>query len=157
LICEVEITSEMAKKILVEGKSDLIEGFISKRTKRAFSAYLVLGKDKTTFEFPPREAPADATRFEVVEGVVAICPKHNIGIIETPTHFQPENSSTGCRLSIAREMSKREITREDAKQMIEKKSIGPFDDFISKKSGKPFSATLYVKGNESIGYRFNKK
>ena len=157
LICEVAISPEMAKKVLVEGKSDLIEGFISKRTKRAFSAYLVLGQNKTTFEFPPREAPADAKRFEVVEGIVAICPKHNIGIIETPTHFQPENSSTGCRLSIAREMSKREITREDAKQLIEKKSVGPFDNFTAKKSGKPFSATLYIKGNESIGYRFNKK
>ena len=49
------------------------------------------------------------------------------------------------------------FTYEEAKELIEKRKVGPFDDFISKKAGKPFSASLYIKGNESIGYRFAKK
>lgn len=44
-------------KILAEGKSDLMKGFISQRTKRPFDAYLVFNAKtgKIGFEFPPRE------------------------------------------------------------------------------------------------------
>jgi hypothetical protein len=56
-----------------------------------------------------------------------------------------------------REISKREITREEAKQLIENKSLGPFDDFTSKKTQRPFSSSLYLKKNESVGYKFAKK
>jgi hypothetical protein len=54
-------------------------------------------------------------------------------------------------------MSSREITRDEAKQLIESGQIGPFDDFISKKSGKPFTSILYLKKNQSVGYKFAKK
>ena len=53
-----EITVEQVQKLLTEGKTDLIKGFISNRTKRSFDAFLCLGKNSTKvrFEFPPREA-----------------------------------------------------------------------------------------------------
>jgi DNA topoisomerase III len=43
------------RRLLTEGKTGLIEGFVSKRGSK-FSAYLVLSpkKDKADFEFPPR-------------------------------------------------------------------------------------------------------
>jgi DNA topoisomerase-3 len=43
------------KDLLCEGKSPLIESFVSKRGNK-FAAYLVLSqkKDKVEFEFPPR-------------------------------------------------------------------------------------------------------
>ena len=88
---------------------------------------------------------------------VATCPKTKIEIIETPTFFQPATDGTECKIQIAREMSKREITREDAKTLIEKGEIGPFDDFISKKTNKNFTAILYLKKNQSVGYKFAKK
>jgi hypothetical protein len=56
-----------------------------------------------------------------------------------------------------REISKRVITREEAKELIEKKSLGPFDDFLSKKTQKPFTSSLYLKKNESVGYKFAKR
>jgi DNA topoisomerase-3 len=154
-ICKRDISVTEAKKILTEGKSDLIEDFTSKRGK-PFPAFLVLEANKVGFEFPPRAPAADATRFPVVEGIVAMCPKHNVGIIETETHYQSEPNSEGCKISIMREVSKRVITREEAKELVEKKKIGPFEDFTSK-AGKPFTATLYFKGNESVGYRFAKR
>jgi|MDTC01.3.fsa_nt_gb DNA topoisomerase-3 len=155
-MCKRPITVDEAKHILQNGKSELLDDFISRRG-RPFKAYLVMDKTRIKFEFPPREAAADATRFTVVEGVVAVCPVHNVNIIETETHYQPEPGSTGSSLQIAREISKREITREEAKTLIEKREIGPFDDFLSKKTGRPFSAILYLKKNESIGYRFAKR
>ena len=134
----------------------LIDDFTSRRG-RPFAAYLIIEGNKVGFEFPPREPPADMTRFEVAEGVVGKCQKHDIGIIETPTHYVADKNDKGCKIQIPRELSKRAISREEATELVEKKKVGPFEDFISRKAGKPFTATLYIKGNESIGYRFTKR
>ena len=80
----------------------------------------------------------------IVEGVVAICPTSNAEIIETETHYTANNKSK-CKIHIPREISGREITREEAKQLIETNSIGPFQDFKSKKTGNPFAASLHSK------------
>ena len=51
-----EIDRIQVQKILTEKKSDLLRGFVSQRTRRKFSAYLVMGADgRTTFEFEPRK------------------------------------------------------------------------------------------------------
>jgi len=155
-MCKRAITPDEAKAILNDGKSPLLEDFTSKRG-RPFSAFLVRTGNKIGFEFPPRAAPADATKFPIVEGVVAICPIHKVNIIETETTYQPEEDGTECKIQLMREISKREITREEANQLIEKKSLGPFDDFISKKTQRPFSSSLYLKKNESVGYKFAKR
>jgi len=46
--------------MLTAGKSDLLEGFISKRNKRPFAAHLTLDLTNKTgklgFEFPPRKS-----------------------------------------------------------------------------------------------------
>ncbi len=54
-LCKVELPIEEVQRLLTEGKTNLIEGFVSKRGSK-FSAYLVLSpkKDKADFEFPPR-------------------------------------------------------------------------------------------------------
>ncbi|HEY3662778.1 MAG TPA: DNA topoisomerase III [Chthoniobacterales bacterium] len=54
-LCEHEITPDEVQELLAQGKSPLIENFVSKRGNK-FAAYLVLSakKDKAEFEFPPR-------------------------------------------------------------------------------------------------------
>ena len=43
-------------KLLAEGKTDLLETFVSSKSGRPFAAWLVLDDGgKVTFEFPPRE------------------------------------------------------------------------------------------------------
>ncbi|MDD5140991.1 MAG: DNA topoisomerase III [Verrucomicrobiales bacterium] len=55
MILEQPIELAQAQKILAEGKSDLMDKFISKAGK-PFPAFLVMdGKGKITFEFPPRD------------------------------------------------------------------------------------------------------
>ena len=50
-----EIDRTQVDKLLTQKKTDLLRGFISQRTRRKFSAYLVMAEDgKTTFEFEPR-------------------------------------------------------------------------------------------------------
>lgn len=50
-----KMTPEIIKQLLADGRTDLLDGFMSK-AGRAFSAYLVLSKTKSKaeFEFPPR-------------------------------------------------------------------------------------------------------
>lgn len=54
-LCEIEIPVEQVRKLVEDGRSDLIENFVSKRGNK-FGAYLVLSQkqDKAEFEFPPR-------------------------------------------------------------------------------------------------------
>jgi DNA topoisomerase III len=51
------IPREQAQKLLTTGKTDLLDGFISKRG-RPFSAYLKLEDEKVGFEFQEKTAPA---------------------------------------------------------------------------------------------------
>ena len=155
-MCKRPISKDEAKDIFTKGKSELLDDFIS-RKGRPFKAFLVLDNNRVKFEFPPREAAADAKKFKVVPGVVAICPKTKVEIVETESFYRPATEGTNCSIQIAREISKREIKREEAKQLIEKGEVGPFDDFVAKKSGNNFSAVLYLKKNQSVGYRFAKK
>jgi DNA topoisomerase-3 len=52
-----DIPKEQAEKLLTTGKTDLLEGFISKRG-RPFAAHLKLDDGKVGFEFPEKTARA---------------------------------------------------------------------------------------------------
>jgi len=58
---ERDIPKEQAQKLLATGKTDLLEGFISKRG-RPFSAYLKLEDGKVGFEFPERTTAASESK-----------------------------------------------------------------------------------------------
>jgi len=61
-ILDREIPKDQVLKLLETGKTDLLNKFWSKRTKRPFDAYLVLKDNgQTKFEFPPR-APKKAAK-----------------------------------------------------------------------------------------------
>jgi DNA topoisomerase-3 len=59
-ILQKEIEPDQAFKLLAEGKTDLIKGFVSNRTKRPFDAHLTMDfdKGKIGFEFPARAPKA---------------------------------------------------------------------------------------------------
>ena len=59
VILRQEITPQQMQKLLAEGKTDLLEGFVSNRNGRKFKAYLAKQSDgKIGFEFAPRPAKA---------------------------------------------------------------------------------------------------
>ncbi|MBI1892066.1 MAG: DNA topoisomerase III [Burkholderiales bacterium] len=61
IILQQEILPEQMAKLLNDGRTDLLPGFISQRTRRPFKAYLVRGKDgKVGFEFEERKAKTPA-------------------------------------------------------------------------------------------------
>ena len=62
IILQQEILPEQMAKLLSTGKTDLLPGFVSQRTRRPFKAFLALGKDgKVSFEFEEKaKKPAKA-------------------------------------------------------------------------------------------------
>jgi len=57
IILQQEISREEMQKLLTTGKTSLLRGFVSNRTKKKFSAYLTRGADgKVGFEFEARPA-----------------------------------------------------------------------------------------------------
>jgi DNA topoisomerase-3 len=63
LILQQPIDKEQFLKLLVEGKTDLLPKFISNKTKRPFSAFLIRKPDGDIgFEFAPREPKAPAKK-----------------------------------------------------------------------------------------------
>jgi DNA topoisomerase-3 len=57
IILQQEISSEQMRKLLADGRTDLLDGFISSRTRRKFKAFLVREPGgRVGFEFAPRPA-----------------------------------------------------------------------------------------------------
>jgi len=63
-ILQCEIPQDQVFKMITEGKSGLLKGFVSNRTKRKFDAFLTFDQatGKIGFEFPPRPAKKAAKK-----------------------------------------------------------------------------------------------
>ena len=57
VILQQPVDTEQMKKLLAGGRTDLLKEFVSNRTRRKFSAYLVTQEGKVGFEFE-KKAPA---------------------------------------------------------------------------------------------------
>ncbi|MGC6423603.1 MAG: DNA topoisomerase III [Lentimonas sp.] len=68
-ILQKELPTDAVEKLFTEGKTPLIDGFISKRTKRPFKAHLTLDfeKGKVGFEFAPRPTKKAAKKVAAKE------------------------------------------------------------------------------------------
>lgn len=64
VILQREIPEDQALKLISEGKTDLLKGFISNKTKRKFDAFLTFDAKaaKIGFDFPPRPAKKAAKK-----------------------------------------------------------------------------------------------
>ncbi len=63
IILQQPIERMQMNKLLANGRTDLLKGFVSNKTKRKFSAYLVRGSDgKVGFEFEPRAPKSGAKK-----------------------------------------------------------------------------------------------
>jgi DNA topoisomerase-3 len=64
IILQQPVAREQMTKLLATGKTDLLENFVSNKTRRKFKAYLAYDpkEGKVTFEFEPRAAKAPAKK-----------------------------------------------------------------------------------------------
>jgi DNA topoisomerase-3 len=153
-------------KLLNEGKTDLLKGFVSKKTNRKFEAFLVLKDGGTAFEFAPREKKGkakDGTPREPMpkidftgKEVVGKCPKCGSKVFDTEAGYLCEKSqldARACKFKIGKEILQQPIDAAQAKKILAEGKSDLIEKFISK-AGKPFPAYLVMDGKGKITFDF---
>jgi DNA topoisomerase-3 len=166
IILQQEISPEQVKKLLAEGKTDLLKGFISKKTNRKFEAFLVTKDGGTAFEFAPRErktkakggAPKEPMPKIDFAGKVPLgkCPKCGGKVFDTEAGYLCEKSqadSKPCRFKISREILQQPIEPAQAQKLLATRKTDLLDKFISK-AGRPFPAYLVMDDKGKVTFDF---
>lgn len=166
IILQQEISPEQVKKLLAEGKTDLLKGFVSNKTNRKFEAFLVVKDGKTGFEFAPRERKGrnkDGTpkppppKIDFTgKPVVGKCPKCGGQVFDTEAGYLCERSQAeakACKFKIGREILQQPIEAAQAQKILATSKSDLLDKFISK-AGKPFPAFLVMDAKGKITFEF---
>ena len=164
IILQQEISVEQVKKLLSTGKTDLLKGFISKKTNRKFEAFLIVKDGKTAFEFAPREKKGRGTKSSEplpkidFTGMVSLgkCPKCGGQIFDTEQGYICEKSQSDtkpCRFKIGKSILEQPIELAQAQKILATKKSDLLDKFISK-AGKPFPAYLVMDAKGKITFDF---
>ncbi len=170
VILQKVIEREQVTKLLAGGKTDLLQGFIS-RKGRPFAAYLVLGKDgRVVFEFEPRQpkvkpagqaksatpkTPAPPVDFTGLEPV-GPCPICQSRVFETEQGYLCEKSQAAtrpCKFRAGRVILQRPVERAQMARLLRERRTELLDRFISRK-GHPFSAYLVINEEGKVGFEF---
>jgi DNA topoisomerase-3 len=167
IILQQEISPEQVRKLLTEGKTDLLTKFISKKNNRAFKAFLIVKDGGTAFEFPPREAkgragaakgpkePQPKIDFTGKESL-GKCPKCGGKIFDTEAGYLCEKSQADikpCRFKINREILQQPIEPAQAQKLLAAHKTDLLDKFISK-AGKTFPAYLVMDDKGKVTFEF---
>ncbi|HUE36627.1 MAG TPA: DNA topoisomerase, partial [Candidatus Acidoferrum sp.] len=169
IILQQEIAPEQVRKLLAEKKTDLLKGFISKKTNRKFEAYLIVKDGGTAFEFAPREkkprgAAKTATPGEPVpkidftgKEVIGKCPKCGGKVFDTEAGYLCERSqanSRPCKFKISKVILEQPVEPAQAKKILETGKSDLLDKFVSNKTGKPFPAYLVMDEKGKVSFDF---
>jgi DNA topoisomerase III len=167
VILQRSVDREQMKKLLANGRTDLLERFIS-RKGRPFKAFLVVTDKKDIgFEFEKREpkpkgerkAKTAAPKIDFTgKESAGTCPKCGGKIFETENSYICERSQSAkspCKFRLSKTILGRDIPKEQAQKLLTAGKTDLLDGFISKR-GRPFSA--YLKSEEGkVGFEFPEK
>ena len=168
IILQRAIEKEQAEKLLTNGRTDLLEKFISKKG-RPFKAFLVLKPDgKVGFEFEARtgkkggtDKPKEAAPkidFSKAEPL-AVCPICGGRVFETDTQYLCEKTQADrkpCKFKVSKTILQQPIDSEQLKKLAAAGRTDLLEKFISK-AGKPFPAFLVLDDNNKITFEFPPK
>jgi len=159
-LCQRPMSAGEARAYLNEGRTEVLDGFISKRG-RPFRAALVRGEaGKIQWEFPPRngtgsrEPAQDPGEIRDPDplGPCPLCKKGTV--LEAENAYLCRNGDNGCAFLLSRNILGREIRREEARDYVLDGGTEILDGFISQRSRRPFRASLYMKKNGKHGFKF---
>ena len=166
IILQQNLEPAQVKKLLAEGKTDLLKGFVSKKTNRKFEAFLVIKDGGTAFEFAPRERKTRAKGAAPKEPLPKVdftgkaplgqCPKCGGRVFDTEAGYLCEKSqadSKPCRFKISREILQQPIEPAQAQKLLAARKTDLLGKFISK-AGRPFPAYLVMDGKGKVTFEF---
>jgi DNA topoisomerase-3 len=166
IILQQPIEPAQLARLLAEGKTDLLKGFVSKKTGRKFEAFLTLKDGTVKFEFTPRERKTKGRGGAAKEPPVKVdftgqtplgkCPKCGGNIFETGTSYVCERSQADrkpCKFKIGKVILQRAIDHEQLKKLLTSRKSDLLDQFISK-AGRPFPAYLVMDDTGKVRFEF---
>lgn len=150
-----------------------LDGFKSKIGK-PYSAFLKLDDDwKVKFQFGTSSSSSDGADSKKAEldltgaQVVSKCPKAALGycdcdgdMLETSSQYVCSNitdKTKNCGFKIWRNMLSHAIQPEEIQSLAKTGKTPLIEDFVSKRTGKKFSAYLVMKEGGEIGFEFEKR
>jgi DNA topoisomerase-3 len=166
IILQQTIEPAQVVKLLAEGKTDLLKGFVSNKNNRKFEAYLVLKDGGTAFEFAPREkkskakdgapaAPLPKIDF-TGKPSLGLCPKCGGKVFATEHGYICERSQVDarpCKFKIGRELLQQPIDEIQARKLLADYRTDLLTKFISK-AGRPFPAYLVMDDKGKVTFEF---
>ncbi len=176
LMCQKPVTRDQAIKLVERGKTDLVEGFVSKKG-RPFDAYLLRQGPKIKWEFPPRKAREGAGKnadgssrpprkpkppLDLAKAVKLSESKvHDGDLYQTQDAFvvaKPQaDGSPRVVFELKRNLCGKEIPAEEAERLVEMGKTGLIEGFVSKR-GSNFSAYLKLaKDKKKAEFEFPRR
>ncbi|NDA67811.1 MAG: type IA DNA topoisomerase, partial [Verrucomicrobia bacterium] len=168
IILQQPIEKAQIVKLLAEGKTDLLKGFVSKKTGRKFEAFLKFDGNKVSFEFAPREKKFPAKGAKKGDATPAVkldftgqeplgkCPKCKGNVFEGPESYLCERSQLDakkCTFKTGKVVLQQPVDREQVKKLLAKGKTDLLTQFISK-AGKPFPAHLKLAERGKVEFEF---
>ena len=167
IILQQAIDRAQVTKLLAEGKTDLLKGFVSKKTGRKFEAFLKFDGTKVSFEFAPRvrKFPAKGAKGDATPAVkldftgqepLGKCPKCKGNVFEGPETYLCERSQLDakkCTFKTGKLVLQQPVDRDQVKKLLAKGKTDLLTQFISK-AGKPFPAHLKLAERGKVEFEF---
>ena len=160
IMCQKSITRDHAIQLIERGRTDLIQGFIS-RKGRPFDAFLKREDGRISWEFPPRapkldkdgkpvarkpKAPPDLSK-AVVVGESKLLDGE---ILQTPDSYYVRKTGHAGRIvfTMKRHLCAKELPVEEIRQLLDTGRTNLIEGFISKRM-LPFNAFLVLAKNRT--------
>ena len=170
IILQQPIEKAQIVKLLADGKTDLLKGFVSKKTNRKFEAFLKFDGAKVSFEFAPRERkfPAKGAKKDDAPAVkldftgqepLGKCPKCKGNVFEGPESYLCERSQLDakkCTFKTGKVVLQQPVDREQVKKLLATGKTDLLTQFISK-AGKPFPAHLKLAERGKVEFEFQER
>jgi DNA topoisomerase-3 len=169
VILQQPVDPAQMTKLLAEGRTDLLTGFVSKRNGRKFEAFLVVKNDKVGFEFRPREAkrkgssrpsagreaPPALLDFSGQEPL-GPCPKCGARVFEGPASYVCERGQAEakrCTFRTGKTILQQPIDRDQMRKLLGQGRTDLLEQFVSR-GGKPFRAQLVLEAKGKVIFEF---
>ncbi len=150
--------SELAE-LVDKGRIGPFDDFRSARTRRGFSAELVLNDRK----FPEFDFGSDELKIEDMDGRsrIGACPSCQKGqVIDAPMAYVCEHgigASPVCKFKIGKKILQHELTVDEVQSLMRDRVTAKLTGFVSKRTRRPFSAKLKLEDKEgtlALGFEF---
>ena len=167
IILRQEVAREQMVKLLTEGKTDLLPGFVSSRTGRSFKAFLVMQEGKVGFEFEPRPARKNAAAARDKPAAVKAdfsgqeplgkCPRCDGRVFEWTSQYVCEKfqaEKKPCRFKAGKVILEQPLERVQMAKLLAEGKTDLLPGFVSSKSGRSFAAWLTTDDAGKVTFEF---